>query len=646
MAPSQPEPAAPEVSSEPHAPPLPSAGLAPRAAGLSGLPVRTPLIVALGEAAARATQQASAALHSVEKASAAQRTELERGRSAMATERTELRAECAALRGQLRRAHEADGAGVDARDAATAVAQGKVEAAAAQLAALQRQTAAELQMSHELEAEATARARRAEAEARCFAEEAVAEAARAAASEAQVHAAIVAASEVQAAMRTAADARAEAAAAAGGRHGVVPAYFLAPAAAARAPRQVAWADEAASATRATRGEPRSEAGSEASGESGGKSDGESKGQREQQRELQRLSAALTASAAVEGASAARVDDAVNVLVLGGELRASEAEQHTGSLLRLGTEEAYSAEAAAAVVAAAEAVVEAAVEAMAEEVAIEAVLSAAAVAAAAAETAADTEGPLLSPPPAPFLRLTPAEHHLASPSRIISPAEHDPAHRLAWRPPPQQQQLQQPRPPLASTSPVVAASAALSPAINSQPARAAPLLPSTTPRTAPLAAAAPFTGAPSPMELPSPRRIFASASSASQLSPHTLCSDDATAAESDAGAAKITDAADAAVAAAAAVLLPFTAARMTTVSFRDADASEHGAPMSVPRSTLLDAWRWSSRQPLEPHAATPIAPEGLGPRWNSLMGECVVLGSGMHRVERELTQMSMGMGAAP
>ena len=638
MSPPPPEPAALEVSSEPHAPPLPPAGLAPRAAGLSELPVRTPLIVALGEAAARATQQASAALHSVEKASAAQRTELERGRSAMATERTELRAECAALRGQLRRAHEADGAGVDARDAATAVAQGKAEAAAAQLAALQRQTAAELQMSHGLEAEATARARRAEAEARCFAEEAVAEAARAAASEAQVHAAIVAASEVQAAMRTAADARAEAAAAAGGRHGVVPAYFLAPAAAARAPRQVAWADEAASATHATRGEPRSEAGSEASSESGGEPDGESEGprelQREQQRQLQRLSAAFTASAAVEGASAARVDDAVNVLVLGGELRASEAEQHTGSLLRLGTEEAYSAEAAAAVVAAAEAVVEAAVEAMAEEVAIEAVLSAAAVAAAAAETAADTEGPLLSPPPAPFLRLTPAEHHLASPSRIISPAEHDPAHRLAWRPPPQQQQLQQPRPPLASTSPVVAASAALSPAINSQPARAAPLLPSTTPRTAPLAAAAPFTGAPSPMELPSPRRIFASASSALHLSPHASSSD----------AADVADAADAAVSAAAAVLLPFTAARMATVSFRDVDTSEHGAPMSVPRSTLLDAWRWSSRQPLEPHAATPIAPEGLGPRWNSLMGECVVLGSGMHRVERELTRMSMG--AAP
>lgn len=643
MSPPPPEPAAPEVSSEPHAPPLPPAGLAPRAAGLSELPARTPLIVALGEAAARATQQASAALHSVEKASASQRAELERGRSAMAAERTELHAECAALRDQLRRAHEADGAGVDACDAATAVAQGTAEAAAAQLAALQRQTAAELQMSHGLEAEATARARRAEAEARCFAEEAVAEAARAAASEAQVHAAIVAASEVQAAMRTAADARAEAAAVAGGRHGVVPSYFIAPAAAARAPRQVAWTDEAVSATHATRGEPSSEAGSEASSESGGEPDGESEGprelQREQQRELQRLSAAFTTSAAVEGASAARVDDAVNVLVLGGELRACEAGQHAGSLLRLGAEEAYSAEAAAAVVAAAEAVVEAAVEAMAEEVAIEAVLSSAAVAAAAAETAADAEGPLLSPLPVPFLRLTPAEHHLASP-RTTSPVEHDPAHRLAWQPPPQkQQQLQQPRPPLASTSPVVATSAALAPAVewpslDSQPARVAPLIPSTTPRTAPLAAAAPFTGAPSSMELPSPRRIFASASSALHLSPHASSSD----------AADVADAADAAVSAAAEVLLPFTAARMATVSFRDVDTSEHGAPMSVPRSTLLDAWRWSSRQPLEPHAATPIAPEGLGPRWNSLMGECVVLGSGMHRVERELTRMSMG--AAP
>jgi hypothetical protein len=267
-----------------------------------------------------------------------------------------------------------------------------------------------------------------------------------------------------------------------------------------------------------------------------------------------------------------------------------------------------------------------------------VLSAAAVAAAAAETAAATEGPLFSPPPAPFLRLTPAEH--------------DPAHRLAWQPPPQQQQqLQQPRPPLDSTSPVVAASAAQAPAVewpslNSQPARVAPLLPTTTPRTAPLAAAAPFTGAPSPMELPSPRRIFASAGSASHLSPHAPCPDAATDADADAGAAKVTDDADASVAADAAVLLPFTAARMATVSFRDADTSEHGAPMSVPRSTLLDAWRLPSRQPLEPHTATPIAPEGLGPRWNSLMGACVVLGSGMHRVERELTRVSMGMGAAP
>jgi len=205
---------------------------------------------------------------------------------------------------------------------------------------------------------------------------------------------------------------------------------------------------------------------------------------------------------------------------------------------------------------------------------------------------------------------------------------------------------------------VAASAALAPAeewpsLDSQPARVAPLLPSTTPRTAPLAAAAPFTGAPSPMELPSPRRIFASASSGSHLSPHAPSPDAANDADADAGATKVTGAADAAlaadaaVAAAPAVLLPLTAARMATAASRDADTPEHGAaPMSVPRSALLDAWRSSARQALEPHAATPIAPEGLGPRWNSLMGECVMLGSGMHRVERELTRMSMGVGAAP
>ena len=93
----------------------------------------------------------------------------------------------------------------------------------------------------------------------------------------------------------------------------------------------------------------------------------------------------------------------------------------------------------------------------------------------------------------------------------------------------------------------------------------------------------------------------SASSGSHLSPHAPSPDAANDADADAGATKVTGAADAAVAAAPAVLLPLTAARVATAASRDADTPEHGAaPMSVPRSTLLDAWRSSARQGKPPH----------------------------------------------
>jgi hypothetical protein len=124
-----------------------------------------------------------------------------------------------------------------------------------------------------------------------------------------------------------------------------------------------------------------------------------------------------------------------------------------------------------------------------------------------------------------------------------------------------------------------------------------------------------------MDLPSPRRIFASISasaSSSHVSPATSIEAPATAAPPRSAASAVPPAT---IAFMRGVGSGSTWSPPTLVQVATRHASVEAAPASTPVSVL---------------------PEGLGPRWSTLMVDSVVLGKDLRRVEHELVTLG-GVG---